>query len=91
MVGAYPVALWGCDRFELLNRLLSCKFRAIFSCVKKPWFTDEWLGKELNKDSLDKLGMINAKTGLDISGEQGEYHTLVLDGPPFRKSISIYF
>jgi diphthine-ammonia ligase len=27
--------------------------------------------------------------GLDICGEQGEYHTLVLDGPPFKKRIRV--
>jgi len=81
--------LWGCDRLELLTRFLAYKFKGIFSCVKKPWFTDEWLGMELNKDSLDRLCAIHAKTGLDISGEEGEYHTLVTDGPLFKKSIHI--
>lgn len=81
--------LWGCDRLELLNRLLSYKFKAVFSGVKKPWFTDKWLGMELNKDSLEWLCIINAETGLDICGERREYHTLVVDGPPFKKSIYI--
>jgi diphthine-ammonia ligase len=81
--------LWGCNRVELLNRLISYKFKIIFSCVKKPWFTDDWLGMELNKDSLEQLCTINAETGLDICGERGEYHTLVLDGPSFKKSIHI--
>lgn len=81
--------LWGCDRLELVNRLLSYKFKVIFSCVKKPWFTDDWLGMEINKDSLEQLRTMNAETGLDICGEQGEYHTLVLDGPSFKKSIHI--
>jgi len=81
--------LWGCDKLELLNRLLSYKFRVIFSCVKKPWFTIDWIGMELNKDSLKRLCKINAETTLDICGEQGEYHTLAVDGPPFKKSIHI--
>jgi len=81
--------LWGCDRPKLLNRLLAYKFKAIFSCVKKPWFTDEWLGMELNKDSLKQLRTISTETGLDVCGEQGEYHTLVVDGPPFQRSIHV--
>ncbi|MCH7882933.1 diphthine--ammonia ligase [Patescibacteria group bacterium] len=81
--------LWGFNRQELINRLLSCEFKVIFSCVKKPWFMDDWLGMELNKDSLEKLCMLNTETGLDICGEQGEYHSLVVDGPPFKKSIHI--
>lgn len=81
--------LWQWDRLEILHRLLLYRFRVLFSCVKKPWFTDEWLGMELNMHSLERLCKMNATTGLDICGEQGEYHTLVVDGPPFNKSIEI--
>ena len=81
--------LWGRDRRELLEQLISYGFRAIFSCVKKPWFTGKWLGTEISEDTLKRLSALNAETGLDICGEQGEYHTLVLDGPPFKKSIRI--
>jgi len=82
--------LWGCDRLELLNRLLTYRFKLIFSCVKKPWFTDDsLLGRELNKDSLEQLCRINAETGLDPCGENGEYHTIVVDGPLFKRKIRI--
>ena len=81
--------LWGNDRHELIVKLLSYKFKVIFSCVKRPWFTMEWLGRELDKDSLEELLILNAETGLDVCGEQGEYHTLALDGPLFQKSIWI--
>lgn len=81
--------LWGSDRNELISRLLSYRFKVIFSCVKKLWFSDEWLGMRLDEDSLQRLRKINVEIGLDICGEQGEYHTLVLDGPPFKKSIHV--
>jgi diphthine-ammonia ligase len=81
--------LWHRDRLELLNRLLSLGFKAVFSCVKRPWFTEDWLGLELSHDSLERLCELSKRTGLDICGEQGEYHTLVLDMPRFRKSIEI--
>jgi len=81
--------LWGIDRPELIDRLLSYRFKIIFSCVKKPWFTDDWIGIEINKESLEQLRKISAKTGLDICGEEGEYHTLTIDGPIFKKSIHI--
>jgi diphthine-ammonia ligase len=81
--------LWHRDRVELLRRVLSLKFRVVFSCVKRPWFTDEWLGLELSPSSVDRLIEISVRTGLDICGEQGEYHTLVLDAPRFKKRIRI--
>jgi len=81
--------LWHRDRLDLLNVLLSLGFKVIFSCVKRPWFTEEWLGLELSHGSLERLCELSQRTGLDICGEQGEYHTWVLDGPRFRKSIRV--
>lgn len=81
--------LWGCDRSELLQRLLSHRFRAVFSCVAKSWFTDRWVGMELDTDALERLQEMHGAAGIDICGEQGEYHTLVLDGPIFQKRIHI--
>ena len=81
--------LWHRQRIELLEKLLALRFKVVFSCVKSPWFTDEWLGLELSPGLMDRLKQISERTGLDLCGEQGEYHTLVLDGPLFRKRIHI--
>jgi diphthine-ammonia ligase len=81
--------LWHRDRTELLHRLLEIKFRALFTCVKKPWFTDDWLGRELTHSTVRHLVEMSKHIDLDICGEQGEYHTMVFDGPPFRKRIRI--
>ena len=46
----------------------------------------EWLGRLLDKkfyDDILKLGDV------DPCGEGGEYHTVVTDGPTFRKKIEI--
>lgn len=81
--------LWEQDRLGLLKRLLSKGFQVIFSGVHKPWFTEDWLGLELNNRVLERLGALGRETGLDLCGEQGEYHTIVLDGPSFKKRIEI--
>ena len=82
--------LWHQDRLELLNRLLSLRFKILFSCVKRPWFTEEWLGLGLSRSLIERLCELSKSTGLDICGEQGEYHTMVLDAPRFSKSISMF-
>lgn len=81
--------LWHLDRTVLLKRLISSGFQVIFSCVKSPWFTDEWVGKSLTNHTFELLLKLSADTGLDLCGENGEYHTLVLDGPYFKKKIHI--
>jgi uncharacterized protein (TIGR00290 family) len=81
--------LWNKNRIQLLNRVLELGFRVVFSCVKRPWLTEEWLGTELSTSRVQQLVEISNTNGLDICGEQGEYHTLTLDGPQFKKKIRI--
>ena len=81
--------LWGLDRSRAFLEILSSGIRAIISCVKIGGLKEEWLGKELDSKALEELREISNKTGLDICGEEGEYHTLVIDGPLFRQSIVI--
>jgi diphthine-ammonia ligase len=82
--------LWGRDRKEMLDRLVSLGFDVIFSAVKKPWLSEDWLGKRLDSHSIKELKIIWARTGLDICGENGEYHTLVLGAPYFKKHLEIH-
>ncbi|MFH0861602.1 MAG: diphthine--ammonia ligase [Candidatus Altiarchaeota archaeon] len=80
--------LWGMEGEEMMGRLLTGGFKAIFSLVKRPWLTEEWVGKELGLESLELLRNI---PGLDLCGERGEYHTMVLDAPMFERRIRIRF
>jgi diphthine-ammonia ligase len=81
--------LWGADRYQALSKFISCGFKAIISCIKIGCLTEEWLGRELDEKSLDCLADLSNKTGIDICGENGEYHTLVFDGPIFNKRVII--
>jgi len=81
--------LWGRGGTALLNRVISEGFKAIFSCVRKPWLTPEWLGRELDPEAVAELSALARRRGFDVCGEQGEYHTLILDGPLFAQRICI--
>ena len=81
--------LWYSNRLKLLETLLKIKFEIIFSYVKEPWFTKHWVGKKLNRQTINELISLKNKKNLDLCGEQGEYHTLVLDSPNFKKKIEI--
>ena len=81
--------LWHLDRTVLMKRLLTNGFKVLFSCVKRPWFTEDWVGRVLDNNAYGLLRRMAVDTGLDICGENGEYHTLVLEGPSFKKKIHI--
>jgi diphthine-ammonia ligase len=81
--------LWERDTSEVLDDEMSSGFRAVFTCVKEPFFTEEWIGRELNKGTVKDLRALAEKNGMDPCGENGEYHTMVIDGPIFKKPIKI--
>lgn len=81
--------LWGRDRLTLLQRQLIIGFKIIFSCVDTRWLPASWVGRVLDNSAIIELRSIRARTGLDLCGEEGEYHTLVADGPLFQRPIRI--
>lgn len=81
--------LWKRNRSGLLEKLMVNNFKVIFSCVKRPWFDGDWLGTELNAGTVDRLHRLHEATGIDVCGENGEYHTIVLDCPLFQRKICV--
>lgn len=82
--------LWKLDRLRLLNEYVDAGLQVMISCVKHPWFTPDWLGRVINAEVICELRAKQVETGLDLCGEKGEYHTMVLDGPLFSASIKLY-
>jgi uncharacterized protein (TIGR00290 family) len=81
--------LWGRDRPIVLRQFIDRGFRACFSCVHTHWLDECWIGRELSEAAVAGLTATRARSGLDLCGEEGEYHTMVIDGPPFTRGIEI--
>ncbi|WP_456487263.1 diphthine--ammonia ligase [Candidatus Alkanophaga liquidiphilum] len=81
--------LWGRDQKELLATLLDEGFEVIFTAVAAYGFDKSWLGARLDEERVRRLLALNAKYGVSIVGEGGEFETLVLDAPPFEKRLKI--
>lgn len=79
--GMFP--LWQEDREKLTNEFIDYGFKAIIKKVNLNALGKEFLGKELTKEVVSEM----KKLECDPCGENGEYHTLVFDGPIFRNSI----
>ncbi len=77
--------LWKKDRNQLLQELICNNFTLIFSLVKKEFFEKKWVGKQLNSATIRDLQKLN----IDICGENGEYHTMVLNAPFFQYKVII--
>jgi len=81
--------LWHRDPLDILREIVDLNFDAIITGVYAYGFTKEWLGKKIEVDAIRALEGLNRKYGISLVGEGGEYETLVLDGPIFRKRIEI--
>jgi uncharacterized protein (TIGR00290 family) len=79
------VPLWGINRLEAVLETIELGFISLIKCVEKKYFGNGFLGKELNKEMIKKI----QETGADVCGENGEYHTLAINGPIFLEPISI--
>ncbi|NLE06299.1 MAG: hypothetical protein GX638_16050, partial [Crenarchaeota archaeon] len=81
--------LWELERQTILDELVDYGFNIVFTCVKEPWFIDEWLGRTLDNQTIKCLQELHEVKDIDICGEFGEYHTMTLDAPYFKKAINI--
>lgn len=84
--GATPcLPLWRCERSVVMERLLDAGFRAVIVAVRDGVLPPELLGATIDQATLGEL----ARHGVDVAGENGEYHSVVVDGPIFNRPVDL--
>ena len=81
--------LWHADAIEYMNKIIDLEFEVIITSVSAYGLDQEWLGKRVTRELLQKLVELNQKDGAHPAFEGGEAETLVLDGPIFDRKIVI--
>ena len=84
LVGVYK-PLWELDRHTILNTLIAAKFEVLCSLAYKKFFLPTITGRYLDAELISEL----KRLPVDACGEQGEYHTWVLDAPFFKESLQL--
>lgn len=79
--------LWGEPRRKLLEELLAEGFKAVITVVDTARMPAEFLGREF---TLELIGELEA-LGVDACGEEGEFHTVIIDGPIFVEAVPAVF
>lgn len=77
--------LWGINTEQILSDFLDAGFEAVIISARSEFIGKEWLGRKVDREFLKYLKDNN----IDVCGENGEYHTLVINGPIFKKRIEI--
>ena len=78
--------LWAQDQSALLREFIDSGFKALIVAVDASVMGEEWLGRVVDANlvvDLEKAGNITP------CGEAGEYHTLVIGGPLFKKDLEV--
>ena len=74
--------LWQEDRRALAEEILDLGYRALVVCTDDRWLDASWCGRVYDRAFIESL-----PDGVDACGENGEFHTFVTDGPPFRAPV----
>ena len=81
--------LWHQDPLELMKELISLNFKVIIVGVYAYGLDERWLGREITAEALDELVELHEKYQISLVGEGGEYESLVLDAPIYKKRLEI--
>ena len=81
--------LWRRDPEGLLHDYLAAGMRIVMSSVSADGFDATWLGRAWDAETVRDLMELHRTRGVHPCGEGGEFETLVLDAPFFRKAIEI--
>jgi ABC transporter with metal-binding/Fe-S-binding domain ATP-binding protein len=85
-----PVApMWGINQEKYMRELLGNKFSVMIVGVSAMGLEKEWLGRMIDRESLDRLILLSKKHGFNLTFEGGEAETLVLDCPLFSKKLRV--
>jgi diphthine-ammonia ligase len=77
--------LWGRDTEDILSEFIDAGFQAVIIGAQSRFIGAEWLGRRVDRDFIEYL----KNRDICPCGENGEYHTLVTNGPIFSKAIEI--
>lgn len=81
--------LWGTEPEKYWDILLKSGFRVMVVGVSCQGIGKEWLGRIIDRRALEELTGLSKKFRFHLAGEGGEFETLVLDCPIFRKRLKI--
>jgi diphthine-ammonia ligase len=79
--------LWLENQSKLMEEFIGAGFKAVVVAVKAELLGKEMLGRVVDKEFLAYLAGLDK--GITPCGEAGEFHTLVVDGPIFKKRLEI--
>lgn len=79
--------LWEKAPEQVLTDLIDNGFEVVVVVVNQEFLGDKYLGRKIDRKFLKEIIRLHQEKGIHVSGD--EYHTLVIDGPIFKKRLKI--
>lgn len=81
--------MWRKEQGMLMRDIVKAGIEAIVVSVSAEGLGNEWLGRRLDVEAIKQLETLSASKGVNVSGEGGEYETLVIDSPMHDSCLEI--
>lgn len=81
LIPSFP--LWQCGRESNVREIIRLGYRCLIKSVNNALLPESLLGQCVDEEAI----CVMKKAGVDICGENGEYHTLAIDGPIFKTPL----
>ena len=88
LAGITPVLpLWDGNQNQVIRDFIELGFQAKVIATRADLLGEEWLGRTIDNQFLQDLADLNKH--ITPCGEAGEFHTLVINSPIFKKRLEI--
>lgn len=81
--------LWRKNALNLIREILAANVEFIIDAVSAEGLTKDMLGLKIGRNEIELLESLSVRYGINPAGEGGEFETLVVNAPIFKKRIAI--
>lgn len=79
--------IWHKNQELILREQVNAGFKIIIVGVFAYGFDETWLGKTIDEKTIDAIIQLRKKYAINTAGEGGEFETLTIDGPIFKRKL----
>lgn len=79
--------LWQKNQIELLQEIVKNRFEVIIVGVFADPLDKSWIGRKIDKRFIEETEQLQERYGINPAGEGGEFETLVINCPLFKKKL----
>ena len=81
--------LWQKNQIEILEDLVKNKFEVLISGVAAYPLDKKWIGRAIDKKFIEEIKVLSEKYKINPAGEGGEFESLVVNCPLFKKRLKV--